>query len=211
VADARAADAVAAEDRAAPTGTPSRAPVVRALLFDLDGTLADTAAANHSAYAGALAEVGVRVDRTTFARVADGRNWRQFLPELLGAAGVEADPERIARRKAELYRETVGELRLNTPLLALAAAARRTMATALVTTASGANARAILDAHALHALFTAVVTGDDVTEHKPHPEAYLLAAARIGVEPGECVAFEDSDIGVTSARAAGVPVVRVAL
>lgn len=184
---------------------------VAALLFDLDGTLADTAAANHAAYAQALAEVGVLVEPAAFQEAAHGRNWRQFLPELLRGAGVEADPAAVARRKQELYPEAVRGVRLNAPLLALAAAVRGPMRTALVTTASGANARALLERHALTLLFDVVITGDEVERHKPAPDAYLLAAARLGVTPGECLAFEDSDIGVASAEAAGVPVVRVVL
>ncbi len=145
-----------------------------------------------------------------FDAVAAGRNWRQFLPELLARAGVAADPATVARRKGELYPEMIGALRLNEPLLALAASCRATMRTALVTTASGLNARAIVDRYALAALFDVIVTGDDVASHKPSPEAYLRAVAHLDVPAGECLAFEDSDIGVASARSAGVAVVRIA-
>ena len=182
-----------------------------ALLFDLDGTLADTAAANHAAYAAALAEVGVAVDRASFDLVAHGRNWRQFLPELLARSGSDADPAIIARRKQMLYPELLDAVRLNEPLLALADAVRDRLRTALVTTASGANVRAFLERRSLAPLFNVVVTGDDVAEHKPHPAAYLLATQRLGVLPAACIAFEDSDIGVAAAEAAGVPVVRVVL
>jgi HAD superfamily hydrolase (TIGR01509 family) len=57
--------------------------------------------------------------------------------------------------------------------------------------------------------FRTVVAGDDVTHGKPHPEPYLLAASRLGVPPLRCVAIEDSLTGVTSAQAAGVPVLAV--
>ncbi|MGI9089851.1 MAG: HAD family hydrolase [Gemmatimonadaceae bacterium] len=184
---------------------------VLALLFDLDGTLADTAAANFAAYAQALGEVGVAVDRGTFDAAARGRSWRQFLPELIQNAGSSADPADVARRKQDLYPQLVAGLRLNQPLLALARTARATLRTALVTTASGANVRAILQQHQLGDLFDVVITGDDVTEHKPHPEAYLTAASQLGMAPADCLAFEDSDIGVAAAEAAGIPVVRVAL
>jgi len=57
--------------------------------------------------------------------------------------------------------------------------------------------------------FTAVVTGDQVTDGKPHPEPYLLAAERLGADPARCVAIEDSPTGVASAEAAGCVVVAV--
>ena len=54
-----------------------------------------------------------------------------------------------------------------------------------------------------------MVTGDQVADGKPHPEAYLRAAARLGVDPGACVAIEDSPTGLASAEAAGCVVVAV--
>jgi beta-phosphoglucomutase len=182
---------------------------IRALLFDLDGTLIDSAAANHSAYSQALLEFGVRVEPEEVARAAAGRQWRDFLPDLLRGNGVECDPAAIARRKGELYREMLDELRVNSPLLSFAASVRPGMRTVLVTTASGESVRAILRRRDFGHVFDLVITGDDVTRHKPDPEAYLLAMARLQVEPGECLAFEDSDVGVASAEAADIAVVRV--
>ena len=182
---------------------------LRALLFDLDGTLIDSADANHAAYSRALQEFGVHIEPDEVAKAAAGRQWRDFLPELLYEAGVERDPAAIAARKGELYRDALGDLRLNGALLALAASVGPEMKTALVTTASSQSVRAILDHPNLRHTFDCVVTGDDVTRHKPDPEAYLLAMARLQLDPRECLAFEDSDIGVASARAAGVSVVRV--
>ena len=56
---------------------------------------------------------------------------------------------------------------------------------------------------------TTIVTGNDVAEPKPSPEPYLLAAARLGVRPDRCLVFEDTDIGIESARRAGMAVLRV--
>jgi HAD superfamily hydrolase (TIGR01509 family) len=108
-----------------------------------------------------------------------------------------------------LYRETLGELRINAALLALATSLRHCIKTALVTTASAESVRAILGRFDLDEAFDLVITGDDVTRHKPDPQAYDLALERLQVKPRECLAFEDSDVGVASAEAAGVPVVRV--
>jgi HAD superfamily hydrolase (TIGR01509 family) len=183
---------------------------LRAFLFDLDGTLVDSAAANHAAYSRALLEVGARIGPDEVSRAAAGRHWREFLPTLLRDAGVQSDPAAVARRKGELYRETLGELRINSALLSLAKSVRPFIKTVLVTTASAESAQAILGHFDLDEMFDIVITGDDVTRHKPDPQAYELALERLEVKPRECLAFEDSDVGVASAEAAGVAVVRVA-
>ena len=185
-------------------------PRLRAFLFDLDGTLVDSAAANHAAYSRALAEVGARLGPHEVARAAAGRHWREFLPALLREAGVQCDPAMVAQRKGDLYREMLGELRINATLLSLARGVRPDVKTVLVTTASAESVRAIIGHFELEDAFDLVITGDDVTRHKPNPEAYQLALERLKLEPGECLAFEDSDVGVASAEAAGVAVVRVA-
>jgi len=182
---------------------------IRALLFDLDGTLVDSARANHAAYSRALGEVGARVYPDDVAKAAAGRQWRDFLPELLRRAGVDCDPAAVAHRKGELYREMLGELRVNTALLSLAKSVGPEIRTALVTTASADTVRAILRQFELVSAFDVVITGGDVSHHKPDPEAYVLALTRLQLDARECIAFEDSDVGAASAAAAGVPVVRV--
>jgi HAD superfamily hydrolase (TIGR01509 family) len=182
---------------------------LRALLFDLDGTLVDSARANYAAYSRALLEFGARIEAQTVAEAAAGRQWRDFLPALLRGAGVHGDPAAVARRTGDLYREMLGQVRLNRALISLAESVRPGMKTALVTTASAESVRAIMRQFDFDHVFDLVITGDDVTRHKPDPEAYRLALARLGLEPHECLAFEDSDVGAASASAAGIAVVRV--
>ncbi len=178
-----------------------------ALLFDLDGTLVDTADANYAAYAAALREAGITIGREAFDRAAVGRHWRQFLPGLIGAA--DADPARVAVRKREIYPGMAARTRVNLKLAGLAASLRTTLKLGLVTSASRTSAEAVLDAHGLAPLFATVVTGDDVAEPKPAPDAYLLAAARLQVSPEQCLALEDSETGPESAHRAGMQTLRV--
>jgi HAD superfamily hydrolase (TIGR01509 family) len=180
----------------------------KALLVDLDGTLVDTGEANYRAYAEALAAVGVTLERSWWKARAEGRSWRQFLPELLEDAPA-AEQERLAGEKARLYPAMLGHTRLNEGLAALIASGRSRWRTALVTTASPANVTAVLAHHDIAGLFDTVVTGGDVERHKPAPDAYLLAAARLSVAPSECIAFEDMEIGERAATAAGARCVRV--
>lgn len=182
-------------------------PEIAATFFDMDGTLVDTADANFSAYATALSEVGVSIGRTDFDQLAHGRHWTQFLPAILGNRSI--DPAFIARRKRLLYPGMMALTRINAHIFALAQAMRATCRIGLVTTASQSSVTAVLDAHYLASFFDVIVTGDDVGQKKPSPEAYLLAAARLDVEPISCLAVEDSDIGVESARRAGMGVLRI--
>ncbi len=180
----------------------------KALLVDLDGTLVDTRTAKYLAYAEALAAVGVAVDRDRWDWAAEGRNWRQFLPELLREVP-HVDPEQVAAHKARLYPSKLAHSVVNHALVTLVRSGRESARTALVTTASTANARAVLRHHRLEGLFDLVVTGDDVERHKPFPDAYRFAAQRLDVAPGECFVFEDSDIGMAAAAAFGAPCLRI--
>jgi beta-phosphoglucomutase len=181
-----------------------------ALLFDLDGTLVDTAEANYRAYAAALAEVGRTIERAEFDAVATGRRWSQFLSALMPGADA-ASHAAVAARKQMLYPGLLGISRVNTQLLDLARAAAPRLRLGLVTNASRRGADAVLAAHGLGDLFEVVVTGDDIAIPKPAPDIYQLAMERLRVAPGQCLAFEDSDPGAESARRAGIAVLRVTL
>lgn len=185
--------------------------MIQAYLVDLDGTLVDTRRANFLAYQAALAEVGVMVDQERFEREAFGKNWRQFLPSFLSEVSCCAEAASVAARKAELYKAAAKDIEVNSPLVELIRSRAKGIRAALVTSASLANVGAVIGAKTeLHGLFDLMITGDDVQHHKPDPEPYLIATNKLGVHPSECVVFEDSEVGVLSATAAGCPVIRVA-
>ena len=182
----------------------------KALLVDLDGTLIDTSEANYLAYAAALDSVAVKLDRAHWRASCEGRNWRQFLPDLVGhLPGV--DPAMVAAKKAALYPAKLSNSRVNRGLVRRLHAARTRAKIALVTTASRANAGAALRHHVLTDLFDVVVTGCDVDHHKPSPDAFQLAADRLGVAPKDCLVFEDSAIGRSAAAAFGARCIAVSL
>jgi beta-phosphoglucomutase len=186
--------------------------MVEAYMVDFDGTLADTATANYVAYAAALEEVGVFVTRDTFEREACGRNWRQFLPGFLERQGSPAHPSDVAARKVHHYRAAARHVRFNEALIYLLTNRDVGTRTALVTSASAANVETVLAVRAgLRDLFDVVVTGDDVGRHKPDPQPYERAAALLQVAPGQCLVFEDSEVGVAAALAFGARVLKVCI
>lgn len=81
---------------------------------------------------------------------------------------------------------------------------------AVASSAPTENVHFIVDALKFRPYFRSLLTGDEVTHPKPHPEIYLKSAARLGAEPGHCVAFEDSFVGLESASRAGMKVVAIA-
>jgi HAD superfamily hydrolase (TIGR01509 family) len=181
---------------------------IRGLLVDLDGTLVDTSAANFAAYRAALAEEGVELSRDWWDAHAFGRNWRQFLPQVLDGRDT-ADLQAIAEAKARLYPQFLDQSRVNGSLVLLIAAMRSNVRTALVTTASGSNVDAVLRFHGLHDLFDTIVTGDDVAAHKPAPDAFAEAARRLDLRADECLVIEDSKVGVAAAQAFGAACLKV--
>jgi len=180
-----------------------------AILWDLDGTLVDTepywAAAEHelvAAHGGtwsdehALALVGQEL--LTSAAYIRANGPVPLEPLVIVQTLLAAVIARVARQVP--WRPGVADL--------LALQAEAGVPAALVTMSWRPLADAVL--LALPAgTFAAVVTGDEVSRGKPDPEAYLLAAERLGLDPTDCLAIEDSVPGTASARAAGVPVLAV--
>jgi HAD superfamily hydrolase (TIGR01509 family) len=199
----------------------TEAPALAALLWDLDGTLAETEELHRQAFNRAFAEAGLdwSWDRDLYARllaVAGGKERiRRFA--LDRAPGRVRNLEGLMRdlhaRKNAAYAELSarGGLALRPGVARLLGqATREDMALAIVTTTSPANVQALLDhAPGAAAPWAAVVAGDQAAAKKPAPDAYLLALERLGLHPGQCLALEDSANGVRAARAAGVPVLAI--
>ncbi|MGY1662209.1 HAD family hydrolase [Geodermatophilus sp. SYSU D00705] len=180
---------------------------VRALLFDLDGTLVDTREANYEAYRGAFAASGHELTPEQF-ETTWGRDSRDFIPDLLpGIDGAAVDAIRSA--KSTLYADLLDRTTANAALVAFLRLVAPNHRTALVSTAKSGNGEQILAAHGLRELFDVVVWGDDVARSKPDPEGYLKALAELGVDAADGLAFEDSETGRQAALAAGLTVLEV--
>jgi len=184
---------------------------LHAYLIDFDGTLADTKNANYVSYAEALSEHNIQIDFDTFMQFSDGKHWSEFLPVIYQYAKINNPPlaENIAKRKTELYKTHANKIRFNEPLVTLLKSVSKFSSIALVTTASTANVQSALAARPdIQTLFSFVIAGEDVKQHKPHPEAYQIAAERLNVSPNQCLIFEDSQAGIASAEAFGGQVIK---
>ncbi|WP_333824398.1 HAD-IA family hydrolase [Pinisolibacter sp.] len=194
--------------------------VLRALIFDVDGTLAETEEIHRDAFNRAFAEDGLSwhwdVDLyRDLLRVTGGKERIRRYLEMDGVAPA-LDDARIARlhaRKNEIYGETVrsGRCALRPGVAELVRAARAGgLRTAISTTTSRPNVEALLAATFPGAepdLFDPIVAGEDVVAKKPAPDAYILAIEKLGLPAEACLALEDSRNGLTAARAAGLATV----
>jgi HAD superfamily hydrolase (TIGR01509 family) len=186
-------------------------PLPAAVLWDMDGTLVDTepywieaetdlvtAHGGTWTHADGLALVGNSL--LVSGAILVERSGIDLTPEQVVDALLERMVERV--RAHPPFRPGAREL--------LEACVRDGVPQALVTMSYTDLAAAVVDALPA-GTFATVVTGDAVTHGKPHPEPYLTAAARLGVDPARCVAVEDSPPGVASATAAGCRVLAVPL
>ena len=183
---------------------------IKLILLDFDGTLADTRIANGMAYIQALSEVGINISIEEYTAKYFGMRCREFLRDV----GIESDDEarKLRRRKVEIYPNYFDSVRLNTPLWEWCQMMRR-MGTKvwIVSTGHIDNITNVMRHLNIRDGVDGIISGDDVTEPKPHPECFLQAMERVGVTPRETIIFEDSTMGLEAAKRSGAAYVKISL
>ncbi|GHJ37934.1 HAD-IA family hydrolase [Streptomyces sp. TS71-3] len=176
----------------------------RALLLDMDGTLVNSDAVVERCWRRWSARQGL--DAEEVLRVAHGRQGHATMAILLPDRPLEENLADNARLLAEETADTDGVVEIPGAGAFLASLAG--LHHALVTSADVALATARMGACGL-AMPAVRITAESVGASKPDPEGFLKGAAELGVDPADCVVFEDSGAGITAARAAGMRVVGV--
>jgi HAD superfamily hydrolase (TIGR01509 family) len=182
----------------------------RALLFDLDGTLAETDSLHLPTWVDALRPHGIEVDEDFYRDNISGRSNAKVVEDLLPDLPAEEGRE-LAYAKESSFRERAHELEpLPGLIYFMEEGKRRGLSLALVTNAPQENVEAVLLALELREFFDEVVLSDEVGPVKPDPAPYKAALEKLGVAPEEALAFEDSTSGIASSVGAGVPTVGIA-
>ena len=181
-----------------------------AVIWDVDGTLVDTAELHFAAWAELCAGLGRPFTRADFAATFGRRN-PEIFRHLFGGRFADAEIDDLGYRKEELYRAAarggVSLLPGVRPLLeGLRAAGFRQ---AVGSSAPRGNIDLILDLTGTACFFDAVASAEDTQRGKPDPQVFLVAAARLGAEPPRCVVVEDAVAGVQAAKAGGMKCVGV--
>jgi beta-phosphoglucomutase family hydrolase len=177
---------------------------LRAVIFDLDGVVANTHPIHLQAWKAFLAEQGLNLPDVDLNFLYAGRARNDILHYYLGPLE-DLKLDSLGRRKDELYQSLVFQLQPEPELLrVLDELDSAGIPFALATSAGRVRTMETLQKFQLADRFAAVVTGQDVRVTKPAPEIFLLAASQLGVAPQECLVVEDSPAGVEAAHAAAM-------
>ncbi len=180
----------------------------RGLIFDCDGTLADTMPLHWRAWQVIMARHRLHLAEDRFYALG-GVPSRDILKMLGREQGVPLDAIAVAQEKESEYLPLIAQVE---PINTVVGVARENYGKIPLAVASGGTRKIIeqvLEHLGIRNLFQAVVTSEDVVNQKPAPDIFLEAARRIGVPPQFCRAYEDTDLGMQAIRAAGMEAVDV--
>jgi HAD superfamily hydrolase (TIGR01509 family) len=179
-------------------------PGITGLIFDCDGTLADTMPAHFRAWTSMLDGHGIPFPEPRFYAMG-GMPTAQIIRVLAAEVGaVVADIAAMVEEKERLFLQHLDSLAPIVPVVAIAAAYRGKLPMAVASGGYRDVVRSTLERLRLREWFATMVTAEDTARHKPEPDVFLEAARRLGVVAGECAVFEDTDIGLEAARRAGM-------
>jgi HAD superfamily hydrolase (TIGR01509 family) len=180
-------------------------PTKLGFIFDLDGTLADTMPAHFRAWTVTCHRYGLTFPESRFYQMG-GVPTRKIAAMLIEQAGQALDPLAVTAFKEQAFLDSIegpGAIQAIIPVLDVARA--KQAEGGLLAIASGGSRRLVqrtLDILGIASLFPVVVTQEDTKLHKPEPDVFLEAARRLGVAPGACTVYEDTDLGIEAARRA---------
>ncbi|MTJ82029.1 MAG: HAD family phosphatase [Telmatospirillum sp.] len=183
---------------------------LRALLFDLDGTLVDSDPRHIEAFQRISERHGVRFDTDFFVREMSGHSNPEICAKLFPTLSPE-EHRRIAEEKEDLFRSLIrgGVPAIPGVVDLIARAGRDGLALGVVSNAPAANVAASLAALGLEGRFSVEISGGMVARGKPDPMPYREALVRLGIPAGDAVAFEDTPLGIRAAVGAGLPTVGI--
>lgn len=182
--------------------------LAKALIFDLDGTLADSLPLHLSTWNKIGDLIGFRVDEQ-FIREMTGKPTLEFAVRIIRENNLRINSDILVQMKQGTFRETIHLIRPFDVIVNLVRRYYGKLPMAVGTGACRKNALLQLENLRLLSCFDFIVTSDDVIHHKPEPETFLRCAELMKVEPRFCQVFEDGIQGIKAAESAGMMVTDV--
>lgn len=186
---------------------------IRGALFDLDGVIVDTARYHYLAWKRLANELGFDFTQSDNERLK-GVSRMQSLEILLEIGGITADEEEklaLAQKKNNWYVEYISSINPSEILKGAREYITRikTAGSKVALGSASKNARRILENLNITELFDVIIDGNKTSKAKPDPEVFLLGARELGLDPVDCVVFEDAEAGIEAAKRAGMRVVGI--
>jgi HAD superfamily hydrolase (TIGR01509 family) len=179
-----------------------------AYLFDCDGTIADSMPLHYVAWKRVLAQWNCDFSEQLFYAWG-GMPIAEIIATLNQKHGLNMPVESVARQKEDYYLEILPQLKAVPEVVEHIEASHGQIPFAVVSGSTRESVVASLDTLNLLDRFDTLVCAGEYQRSKPHPEAFLMAADRLGIAPDSCLVFEDTAMGVQAAQAAGMAYVRV--
>ncbi len=177
---------------------------LRAVIWDMDGVIADTGKYHFASWQDVFQKRGVNFTAADFQHNFGKRNDTIIRATISGISSEEVDV--IAKEKEDIYRRRVAANVKALPgaIKLIELLREHGIKIALASSSPMENIRLIISSLGIYDCFQAIVWGREVKEGKPSPQGYLLAAQKLGIAPRDCVVIEDAVAGVTGAKRAGM-------
>ncbi len=178
--------------------------MIKALIFDLDGTLANTEILHYRAWKKALKNNGVnQLPFGTYITYVGTSN-EKIAGDFIETDNIGKDLAELVREKQIIYKDLIPEIQLLQGVREIVDRYHSTFRLAVASSSHKEEIMLVLKSQQLDSYFDPVIGGDMVERRKPDPEIYLQVQQTLGFSPQECIAFEDSEHGLNSAKNAGM-------
>ncbi|HEV8541356.1 MAG TPA: beta-phosphoglucomutase family hydrolase [Verrucomicrobiae bacterium] len=181
---------------------------IKGIVFDCDGTLADTMPLHWKAWNKITSKHGLHFPEDRFYSLG-GVPSRDILKMLCEEQGKQLDPLAVSKEKEEAYLPFLPEVKAIEVVVAVAHANHGKLPMAVASGGMKHIIEQVLEHLRIRHYFDAIVTSEDVKKQKPAPDIFLEAARRIGIPAQHCRAYEDTDLGLQAIRAAGMEAIDV--
>lgn len=178
-------------------------PKAKGLIFDLDGTLADTMPIHYVAWRNATARYGIDFTTELFAQLA-GIPLYPTVVKLNEMFGLNLDPHEVGDLKETEFENNMHLATPIKPVVDLVYKYHGKIPMSIGTGSCRRLSQRSLEIIGLKDYFDIIVSGDDVTKFKPHPETFLKCAELMGIDPVDCEVFEDGILGIQAAQSVGM-------